>query len=269
MTDDLSAQRIVSAISGGFGSPLQYFDELGSTNSLALEWADEGAPEGAVVVTDHQTAGRGRWGRSWSSAPGSLLQFSLVLRPPSAVDVGLLTTLAGVACAEAIESVAGLLTTIKWPNDVMLDDRKCAGILIESRVTDSRLTAAVVGIGVNVVWDEDELPPELRERATSLSSRLRAAGRDERVDRSELLAAILSRLEGHYRSLRDGVSSEILTLAKLRSTVLGKHVGIRYMSGETVAGRAVTLSSSGALVLDVDGEPTEIEVGEIEHVLDP
>ncbi|MFP5351825.1 MAG: biotin--[acetyl-CoA-carboxylase] ligase, partial [Actinomycetota bacterium] len=106
---DLSQATVEESLGGAFGSPLRFCEEIGSTNTEALAWAKQGAPEGALVVTNHQTQGRGRWGRSWSSAPGKLLQFSLVLRPAMEPGhLGLVTTALGVACAQAIEALCGL-----------------------------------------------------------------------------------------------------------------------------------------------------------------
>ncbi|MDQ3940065.1 MAG: biotin--[acetyl-CoA-carboxylase] ligase, partial [Actinomycetota bacterium] len=136
MSDLLSAERIDDALRGRFGRPLRYHESIDSTNRDALEWAAAGAPEGAVVTTDHQTAGRGRWGRSWSSTPGRLLQLSVILRPGLPVtDAGVVTTAVGLACAESVDELTGVPAQIKWPNDVTVGGRKLAGILVESVVT--------------------------------------------------------------------------------------------------------------------------------------
>src|SRR5918996_4001047 len=109
-------QRMLERVLAGIAGPVRYVEETGSTNSDALEWAAEGAPEGALVVAEYQTAGHGRWGRSWESPPGSALLFSLILRP-GPDTIGLLTTLAGVSCAAGIDAATGLEPGLKWPND--------------------------------------------------------------------------------------------------------------------------------------------------------
>src|SRR5680860_1413471 len=145
MTSDLSAARIEGALRGRWGRPLRFFEEIESTNSEALEWAEEGAPEGAAVVADHQSAGRGRLGRTWLSEPGAVLPLSVVLRPRLPPDrFGLLSAAAGVATAEAIAEVSGLSCRLKWPNDVTISGRQVAGILHESRVSTAGVPAIAV-----------------------------------------------------------------------------------------------------------------------------
>lgn len=138
-----------------FGYPLRYFDEVPSTNDVALEWAGEGAPEGATVLASAQNQGRGRSGRSWVSEAGAGLWFTVVLRPalryPAA---GMLPLTVGFGLVSALRRL-GLDASVKWPNDVLVYGRKVAGVLIESRPTGDRLAVAVAGIGVN--WLEPEL----------------------------------------------------------------------------------------------------------------
>ncbi|MDQ3646895.1 MAG: biotin--[acetyl-CoA-carboxylase] ligase [Actinomycetota bacterium] len=263
MEDDLSEASIRRALTGRFGAPLRCLDEVGSTNTVALRWAaEEGAPEGALVVTEHQTEGRGRWGRRWLSQPGKLLQFSLILSPDLAGDdVGLLTTALGVACARGIETCTGLAARVKWPNDVTIGGRKVSGILVESVLSGGAIQTAVAGVGINVRWDQDEIPPDIAARATSIDRELGSSG-GAPPRRAELLGAILAALEELYPfGDPDAVIREALT----RSDVIGTKVSIRYPGGGTVSGRAVGLAPSGALRLEVDGEVREIKVGEVEH----
>ncbi|MDQ4064934.1 MAG: biotin--[acetyl-CoA-carboxylase] ligase, partial [Actinomycetota bacterium] len=192
MASDLDADTIAASLTGDFGRALRYVDEIASTNTAAMEWATRGAPHGAVVVTDHQTGGRGRWGRSWFSLPGKLLQFSLILRSELEVERhGLLTAALGVAVADALGPITGRATTIKWPNDVLVNDKKVAGILVETHTTGSTIVIAVCGVGINVSLERDDLPPEIAARASSL---LLETTR-ELPDRSALLAAVLREIE--------------------------------------------------------------------------
>ena len=259
MGGDLSAAAIERTLRGDFGSPLRFFDEIGSTNTEALSWARQGAPEGAVVVTNHQTQGRGRWGRSWSSAPGKLLQFSLVLRPSLAPgQLGLVTTALGVACAEAIEQLTGLEVTIKWPNDVRIGSRKVAGILVESELSGTSVDIVVAGMGVNVAWNEDEVPSELRDSATSLH--IESGGKPP--DRADLLSGVLQAFELRYASLPERASS-LIEAATARSDILGRDVTVALATHETVSGRAVGLSPQGELELDTGEGMKTLSVGEI------
>jgi BirA family transcriptional regulator, biotin operon repressor / biotin---[acetyl-CoA-carboxylase] ligase len=260
MTNDLSTETIENAVRGRFGRPLRYFDAIGSTNSEALEWADQGAPEGALVVANHQTAGRGRWGRSWLSSPGSLLQFSLVLRPRLQVgSLGLLTTALGVACADVIEALAAIPTTIKWPNDVNVRGRKLAGLLIESKVEEAELDVAIAGVGINVSWLRSDVPAEIAERATSIAiESVRAPSR------TDLLAAILASFESLYDMARDpDRAGRVIDRATDRSEILGRDVMIRFPDDTTLEGRAVRLLADGALEFEAGGITRPIHVAEI------
>lgn len=262
--EPVTAESVERAAAGA-GRPFRFFDSIGSTNTEALEWARAGAPDGAVVVTAHQTEGRGRWGRTWSSAPGKLLQLSLVLRPRLPLSqLGLITTALGVACAEAIEEACGLSPTIKWPNDVRIAGRKVAGILVETHVAGAQLDVAVAGIGINVGWTRDEIPTELRDTATSLAAELSV--RDQQPPPTEaLLALLLDRFETRYRALPDG-AADLVADATVRSDVLGRDVTIGLSSAATVEGRAVGLGPSGELELETAEGPRSISVGEVQRL---
>jgi BirA family transcriptional regulator, biotin operon repressor / biotin---[acetyl-CoA-carboxylase] ligase len=253
---DLSQATIESVLQD---RPVRFLAEVGSSNSEALEWARAGAPEGAVVVTDHQTAGRGRWSRSWASAPGALLQFSIVLRPSLALDdLGLVTTALGVACASAIEDVTGLRPSLKWPNDVRLGGRKVAGILVESHLRGADLEAAIAGIGVNVAWSRQQIPHELREIATSLA----AENEGRAPPRAELLAAVLSRFWTLYAGLPDS-APELVAQATARSDVLGRGVTVNLSNDDTIEGTALRLLPDGRLELQTSSGLRSLAVGEI------
>ena len=262
MNDVLDPQAIESALRGRFGRPLRYLASVGSTNDDAMAWAVEGAAEGAVVVTDHQTAGRGRWGRTWSSEPGRLLQSSTILRPALPVSAaGLVTTCVGVACARGIEDACGTEVGLKWPNDVTIDGKKVAGILVESRVdAASTIEIAIAGVGINVNWDVADMPEEIRERATSLS-----VVTSKHIDRTALLASFLAAFENVYGQMKqDGEA--LIAEAIMRSDVIGRDVTIRFLGGSTKSGRASGLDATGGLVLQTSEGPTTVHVGEIEQL---
>ncbi|MGH2812887.1 MAG: biotin--[acetyl-CoA-carboxylase] ligase, partial [Actinomycetota bacterium] len=182
---DLSQQALEDA-THSWSPAVRYLEETDSTNRVAMEWADQGAPEGCLVVADFQTAGRGRLDREWFSPAGASLLFSLILKPGIVVeDLGILSLAGAAAVCGALGGV-GADPRIKWPNDVRLNGRKVAGILAEASVEIGRAVSVVLGVGMNVSIEEDEFPPELRDIATSL---LRETG--SRADRIEILCGFL------------------------------------------------------------------------------
>ena len=183
--DTLAAENVVPRLRGRFGRPYLYAETCPSTQRLL----GPEQVEGAVAVAEEQTEGRGRLGRTWVSPPGVNILCSILLEPDvETARLPELTVVAGEACAEAIGRVTGLEPRIKLPNDVLLGDRKVAGILAEAR--DGRV---VLGVGVNVNVEPAELAQDIAERATSLLGEL-----GEPVDRADLLVTLLESLEQHY-----------------------------------------------------------------------
>jgi BirA family biotin operon repressor/biotin-[acetyl-CoA-carboxylase] ligase len=262
VSGDLSQASLEAELHGRFGTPVHFLESTTSTNADALVWAHEGAPEGAVVVAEHQTHGRGRWGRAWVSEPGALLQFSLILRPSFPLDrMGLLTTALGLATAEGVEDVTGIKTGLKWPNDVTVVDRKLAGVLVESRMLGNTIDAAIAGVGINVGWAANAVPVGISDRATSI-----AIWTEDAVARPPLLAAVLARFEIHYDALTRSAGESVVEAASKRSVVLGRDVLARFVDGSFVEGRAVALSPTGALEIVSDGATRVLNVGEIEQL---
>jgi BirA family biotin operon repressor/biotin-[acetyl-CoA-carboxylase] ligase len=146
------------------GRPHLHFRQIGSTNERARQAAAEGAPGGTLVTAEEQTAGRGRQGRPWSTPAGAAVAWSVLIREPVEVP-GTLPLQIGVGVCEAVESLGATGVEMKWPNDVWIDGRKCAGILVEARPQDGW---AVAGVGLNLSLSDDEFPEELRGRATSV-----------------------------------------------------------------------------------------------------
>jgi len=185
MPDSLAREDVLPRLRGRFGHGYRYVESTPSTQLLLAP--DD--PEGTVVAAGEQTAGRGRLGRKWLAPAGTSLLCSVQLRPDVPGErLPELTGVAAAACAEAIEAVTGLVPVLKFPNDVLLGDRKVAGVLAEAR--ESRV---VLGLGINVNVPEAELPREIDRPATSL---LVETGRE--VDRAELLVELLERLELRY-----------------------------------------------------------------------
>lgn len=267
MSPDLSAQSIDAEVSGRLGRPLTFLETTDSTNERALELLATGAPEGSMVVADHQTTGRGRRGRSWESPPGSGLLFSLVLRPDTSEALEILTTALGVATAEAIEQATGVAAGLKWPNDVTVGGRKLAGILVESRLSGGTIEGAVAGMGVNVTWpstdfDDDGL------NATSIAA---LAARDATIavpDRAVLLGAVVKRFELLYDDLTVAETrNDVVKRASDRSEVLGRDISVRFADGSSVEGRALDLTATGALRLETPGGAIKVlNVGETERL---
>jgi BirA family biotin operon repressor/biotin-[acetyl-CoA-carboxylase] ligase len=248
------------------------FSEIGSTNDEALRRVREGAPTGLLVLAEHQTAGRGRKGRSWTSPPGSGLCFSLVVHPVfPRQHWPLLSLLTSVAVARAIEDIAarleagrgGLLRVdLKWPNDVLLSGRKAAGILIETADSPGGRGAVVIGVGVNV--GIDSVPPGMEGSAASLS---REAG--VRVPRQALLVSFLQRFQEEYLLLERGERKAILDHWKARSS-MWNGARIRVSEGDTWR-EATTcgLSDSGAIRVRLpDGSEQALMTADVSVIID-
>jgi BirA family biotin operon repressor/biotin-[acetyl-CoA-carboxylase] ligase len=224
---------------GRLAGPLRAYRSVESTQILARAWAEEGAPEGAVVLADHQTAGRGQRGRHWTAPAGTALLFSVVLRPPLPISRWPEIPLAaGCAVAEGLEAAAQVSTELKWPNDVLVAGRKLAGILAEGVASTPSLV--ILGIGVNVAQQEADWPPRLAGRAQSL------AGLGAPIARERLLAALLVRLDSWYGTLLDEGFEPVRTAWRRRG-LLGVRVPLA--GGD---GTSVDLGSGGELVVRRD-----------------
>lgn len=232
-------------------------DSIDSTNLLAAELARGGAEEGTTVLAEQQTAGRGRLGRSWVSPARLNLYCSVVLRPAiPPLEVPRLTLVAGVAVAEAILSTAAVPARIKWPNDVLIDGRKVAGVLTELEAEADRVRFVVVGIGVNLNATAGDFPPELRDKATSLAL---ASGAP--VDRVAFTARLLSALDGAYELfLRGGFAALRHRYEKLHS-LTGREVTVDGKPPLTGTVRGV--DDAGALLVESWGEVQRVVSGEV------
>lgn len=225
-----------------------------------MSWALEDAPEGALVGTDHQTAGRGRHGRAWSDSPGHNLLFSVVLRPTLAPNLwGLIPLAAGIAVAEAIEQQTGLASVLKWPNDVLLTNRKVCGVLMEGHLqtNSGRENRMVLGIGLNV--NQIEFPDEVANSATSLALEL-----GQIVPRLPLLADLLLRLEERYESLSTDDGLSVRAGFESRMAGIGKPATVTVpVSGESSEGIILGIAVSGALRLDTAQGIEQLHAGEV------
>lgn len=239
---------------------VEVVDEAPSTNALLAERARAGAVEGVVVVAEHQTAGRGRLDRTWTTPPRAALTFSVLLRP-KVPDLAWswLPLLTGVAVVEGIAAAGGPRCGLKWPNDVMYGGRKLAGLLAE-RVSTPDGAAAVLGIGLNVSTRSEELPVET---ATSLQ----LAGM-QRPDRTSLLVAVLEALGTRYLTwaAAGGDPGPLLADYRARCTTVGQDVVVSLPSGAALTGRAAGIDATGALVVDSPEGRVTISAGDVVHV---
>jgi BirA family biotin operon repressor/biotin-[acetyl-CoA-carboxylase] ligase len=239
------------------GRAWRHVPTIGSTNDEAAAWARAGAPSGAVVVADAQTRGRGRLGRHWHSPPGESLYLSVVLRPPLPPHrVPPLTLATGVAVAEALAAL-DLVPQLKWPNDVLLDGKKVAGILTEMSADLDRVHHVVVGIGVNL--NAAAFPDELAAIATSV-----ALARGAPVARADFAAALCARLEHWFNQFVSDGAAAVVAAWKQYARFFGRHVRIT-AGRDRLDGVAEDLDDDGALRLRLaDGRVTRVIAGEVE-----
>ena len=236
--DDIKAE-----IKGGIGREIFFYETVGSTNTVASDLAEK-TIEGAVVIADSQQKGRGRLGRKWESPPGVNIYMSIILRPKiESKEATLITIMAAVACATALRRVTGLHVTIKWPNDLMVSDKKIGGILSELKTDHGRIISAIVGIGMNVNVGIDAYPADVQEIATSVKNETGMS-----YSREVVISEILNEIDYWYKIL-NGMGKGILLLEwqKLTST-LGREVKVT-VGKETFTGLAESIDSEGMLIL--------------------
>jgi BirA family biotin operon repressor/biotin-[acetyl-CoA-carboxylase] ligase len=272
--------RARAALAGSRFADVRWVASTGSTNADVLALARDGAPEGVVVVADHQTAGRGRYERAWVAPPGGSLLVSVLLRPPSRVASA--TTMAtAVAMAEAVEGVTGVSPGLKWPNDLVMEgeggERKLAGVLAEADWPASATISAgwreppaheraviVVGVGLNVCWpDHDEAIRAVADTAVALNWVT-----TEPIDRVDLLVAFLRRLDRRYGQLVSEGPEAAMDEWRRRSATLGRRIRVD-LGADDVAGTAVDVTAEGHLVVEaLGGQRRTFAVGDVIHLRD-
>jgi BirA family transcriptional regulator, biotin operon repressor / biotin---[acetyl-CoA-carboxylase] ligase len=242
--DKLFPEEIQSGLDTRFiGRKIHHYESLDSTNDTAFKLAVDSAAEGTLVVAEGQHRGRGRMGRQWISPKAKGIYFSLILRPkiiPN--EAPRLTLLTAVAVAEAIRKATGLAALIKWPNDILIGEKKLGGILTELNAEVDRVKFIIIGVGINVNLKKTQLP----FRATSVRNEL-----GKNFSRVELLRQILTEMERHYLQYSREGFSPIIEKWKHLSATLGKRVKVTSSKGE-VEGQAMELDADGALLVRQD-----------------
>ena len=228
---------------------------VSSTNDVAREYALMGAEEGLVIVAKTQTSGRGRWGRGWQSPKGGLW-FTILLRPFSLERFGLISLAAGIAAVRTIDA-SGITASLKWPNDILADNRKLGGILVEGG-TQGDNHYALVGIGINLNISKDALPEDIRETAVSILELTTSI-----ISPDSFLNAFLGDFFELHRSVLSGHTDHLLDEYRRVCSTLGKEVRVK-TSEETTDGTAVGIDQDGALLLEVgEGMTRRVLCGEV------
>jgi len=244
MPDSLAPENVEPLLRGGFGLPYRYEESCESTQRLF----DRDAPEGAVAACDEQTAGRGRLGRAWKAPAGKGLLVSILLRPPPDRRVQELSLVGGIAAALTVENALGLSAQIKWPNDVMVNRSKVAGVLAEA--SDGTV---ILGIGLNVNQTRDELPQDRKIPVGSLLT-IDAVQRE----RAPLLAGLVAEIERAYKLWQVGGLGELYEELGSRDFLRGRRITVEGRSG-----LAIAIDRSGRLAVELDGERRLIESGDV------
>jgi len=248
---DLGTQRL--------GTKFHYFQELDSTNSRARDLAEQAVPVVEIVVSEYQTHGRGRLGRRWGSPPLATLYFSAILRPKlSSEHAAQITLMAAVAVADAAVSFIPQSPTIKWPNDVLVDGKKLAGILAEASCDADRVTYVVLGIGINVNFPRDSMPVELRQRATSF---MQLTGFP--LEREIVFRRLIQDRDRCYGVLEMSGFDALRPRWEARFNLAGRRVRGE-LDTEMITGVARGIDRHGALVLeDQNGTLRNIVAGDV------
>jgi BirA family biotin operon repressor/biotin-[acetyl-CoA-carboxylase] ligase len=243
------------------GREIHYFKEVDSTNDVAKELAREGAPEGTMVIAERQSEGKARRGKQWLSPEGGVWM-SMILHPQvSPSQAPLLTLVTGVAVAQTIYNEFKIDVGIKWPNDILIGDKKVCGILTEANSDSGKLDYVVVGIGIDLNVDLDQFPPALREGATSLKNEL-----NREIEGADLVQKILKDFEELYEEFKQGKFPKILAEWRRMSKTIGRKVKVR-KTGRVVYGEAVGINRDGVLILEQeDGTLRKVLSGECIHL---
>ncbi len=259
---DLSIEEIRNALSKGshkIGSNLLFYKTVASTNALCVEMAHKGSKEGLVIIADEQTSGRGRLGRTWVSPAGKNLYMSILLIPPIAPrDATILTLMSGVACCIALRKLLLIPIHLKWPNDLIANDKKIGGILTEISADMDKIYRAVIGIGININADSDDFPEEVRQIATSVQKET-----GSQFGRTEIALEVLKEFDRWYEILLTNGKKDILSEWRDCSSTIGRKVKVT-IGNQVFKGIAEEIDQEGLLILKLfDGSFMKVDAGDV------
>jgi BirA family biotin operon repressor/biotin-[acetyl-CoA-carboxylase] ligase len=252
----ISSEEIQRGLRTKFiGKSVVTFEVIDSTNTAAKKLAENGAPEGTAVIAEHQTAGRGRFDRTWHGEARKNIILSLILRPREDRSAHLLTYLTALCVANTAEHLAGVKVECKWPNDLLVGGKKICGILLESAWSDSNIDYVIVGIGMNV--NQETFPDELQQTATSLK---KESGQES--ERGPIIRDFFERFEHAYLQSQESGYAGFLTEWKMKSGMFGKEISLE-QSGNILRGRAIDLDTDGALVIENHDRVMKVFAGDV------
>lgn len=240
-----------------FGKNIFSFDTLNSTNTFAKSLSKEEVPHGTLIITEEQTAGRGRLQRNWVSPAGKNLLFSIILYPDFGIEkISLLPFAGSLAIADAIETITGLSSTCKWPNDVLINGKKVCGMLLESSLGNSVQEKIILGIGLNV--NQEEFSEELKFKASSLQIESGIV-----INRVTLLQKILEELENRYEQLSHFPAQQLLNDWRMKALLFGKKITV-LESEFSFTATAIDVNEDGSLIIETeDGQKRNIFSGDV------
>ncbi len=237
---------------------VHYVEKCISTQDIASMLAEQGAREGTIVLAEEMTGGRGRLGRKWYALRGGLW-FTLILRPRIIRGIQLLSLAVGLGIVKGIENHLGMRACLKWPNDVLYDERKLAGILVEGKIESNYIKYVLVGVGLNV---NNKVPVELKDTAITLRE---IKGR--KIPRIPLLRSILLQIDHYYTVLfKKKGFEEILSEWRKYSTTIGRIVRATTIDGRVITGKAIDLDRNGALIIETSHGLEKVYAGDLEHL---
>ncbi len=257
--DILSATEISHKLKTKFiGQVIHPFNSVKSTNDIAHQLAEKGAFEGTIVTAEKQTLGKGRLGRSWHSPEKMGIYVSIILRPKfTPGQAPGLSIMSALAVAETLNECVPKKVQIKWPNDILINGRKVAGVLTELSAEKSKINFVIVGMGINVKQSESDFPPNLRAVATSVQ---RESKRE--ISRVELLKQLLGNFENEYQLYKkDQLKQSLVRIRKL-SSLLNQEVTLQW-NGAAVTGTAVDIDSTGSLIIESNENRMTVSSGEV------
>jgi BirA family biotin operon repressor/biotin-[acetyl-CoA-carboxylase] ligase len=257
-SSDISIKEIKTKIKGTIGKEIFFYSTVSSTNTIATELAEK-TFEGAVVLADSQEKGRGKFGRLWVSPPGVNIYMSIVTRPEIDSKEGtLITLMSAVACATALRRSTGLPVTLKWPNDLVVNDKKIGGILTEVKTEHQKIILAIIGIGINVNTDTDSFPEDIKKIATSIKIQTGVTH-----PRTEIIVEILNEMENWYKFINKLCKTKIISEWRRLTSTLGREVTV-VVGKETFSGLAESVDDNGILILRLpSGKKKRIYTGDL------